>query len=314
LSAGGQDPELEKIPSPPRTQTPKGMPAESRAAKLRRHTRDLARATAGLRHDVESAEHELSREVLERCRVGDELTDAQTDLKKAQRSLAEVREMYKMQERELQDMRAIIESATAASTQAARRASDSAGPTSLEIKKLEGNDKQSLAAVQPSTSTTPRGRTAESCVVTAGEGSPSGMSTLNVTKSPMGFLEDSKRSGDELRNTNVCVEELKGALLQDHKPPVAEAKLWGHLQSENEKLASVIDAVSELGRHVRSPQPTGTVESNLGMPVTGKKGGPSVEERERLAVASAGLPAPAKKKAYSSVLASRPKHYKLYFV
>merc|ERR1712187_375841 len=123
----------------------------------------------------------------------------------------------------------------------------------------------------------------------------------------MGFLEDSKRSatalsyvGEEQRSTNVCVEELKGALLKDHKPPVAEAKLWGHLQSENEKLASVIDAVSELGRHVRSPHPKGEVDSGLGGLAIGKKGGPSREARERIAAAAAGLDAPAKKKAYSS--------------
>merc|ERR1712187_247888 len=137
----------------------------------------------------------------------------------------------------------------------------------------------------------------------------------------MGFLEDSKRSatalsyvGEEQRSTNVCVEELKGALLKDHKPPVAEAKLWGHLQSENETLASVIDAVSELGRHVRSPRPTGVADIGAGGATAGKKGGPSAEERARIAAASAGLGAPAKKQAYSSVLASRPKHYKLYFV
>merc|ERR1712187_768970 len=122
-----------------------------------------------------------------------------------------------------------------------------------------------------------------------------------------GFLEDSKRAatalsfaGEEVKNTQVCVEELKGALLKDHKPPVAEAKLWGHLQSENEKLASVIDAVSELGRHVRSPRPTGEADSGSQLRTMGKKGEPSREARERIAAAAAGLDAPAKKKAYSS--------------
>merc|ERR1712187_931892 len=181
----------------------------------------------------------------------------------------------------------------------------------------EGNGKSSpvLPAVHPSANSAPRNRTAEGNTVAESSGA------VQTTKTPFCYLEDSKRAGnassptgEELKGAPVCVEELKGALLKDHKPPVTEAKLWGHLHSENEKLASVIDAVGELGRHVRSPRQTGAAVSGSGGPTSGKTSGPSDEARVRLAAASAGVAPPEKKKCYSSVLASRPKHYKLYFV
>merc|ERR1712217_246928 len=48
--------------------------------------------------------------------------------------------------------------------------------------------------------------------------------------------------------------ELKDVLMPSSLPSASEAKIWGHLNSENEKLASVIDAVGELSRQVNSPQ------------------------------------------------------------
>merc|ERR1712187_339258 len=71
--------------------------------------RDLMRAATQKRQELEAVEKEYTQEVLQRCRADDELRDAKTELRKAQREHAEMKEMIRLQEKEIKDLKIDID-------------------------------------------------------------------------------------------------------------------------------------------------------------------------------------------------------------
>jgi len=286
-----------RVPTPPPVApTPEGCTPAERAAKLRRDVRDLARANAERRSELEAVERELKQEVLERYRVNDELRDAKFVFSRSQRELREIRDMKKMQEREIQTLRLQLDKLSVKQREPIHPMLAPLPPPGSGGRADQGGAKSSRC---PTADSAPPGRAAS-----------------------QHGAESEARSGSAPAPP-VCVDALKSVLLKDEKLPASEAKLWGHLQSENEKLASVIDAVGELSRELRSPLSArggGSASRDAaGLPPTGAGGAAAQRSKAAKArqVANAAgltiLPMP-KEQAYASVLASRPKHYKLYIV
>eukprot|EP00928_Gymnodinium_smaydae_P014454 TRINITY_DN15292_c0_g1_i1.p1 TRINITY_DN15292_c0_g1~~TRINITY_DN15292_c0_g1_i1.p1 ORF type:complete len:404 (+),score=106.66 TRINITY_DN15292_c0_g1_i1:162-1214(+) len=271
---------------PPLAATPEeGLPPERQVSRWRREVRDLASAVSKKQQELELLNQEASREVLERCRASDELAAARVELKKQQRALNEVRDMYRLQERELEALQSAVASAkeTSAALLAAKR----------------------LAVPPPMPLT--------SSATSAGAAGAGGGAERALPSLPLAPVVKSPPAAE------LSIDELKTSLLRevkDKKAPAAEARLWGRLRDENEKLASVIDAVGELGQQLRAPPKVENIGSGRGSKDGGAShphgAGGSRSARAAVQYASLlGVPRP--KPAYASVLSSRPANYKLYF-
>lgn len=277
------------ITPPPLVDTPENLSPEQRAAKLRRDARDVGRCVADKQKELEAEEREVSREVLERHAANEELRVAKAEFQRAQRSMGEVRDMYKLQEREIQDLLAAIDDVYAPQ------------PTAAEL---------AHAAAQSQLQAQQQRRAAQKAV----ELDDYYGQLPQLTQLPQQAIAEGRCQSEYSREVvpEVSIEELRSALLRGQRPPAAEAKLWNHLQSENEKLVSVIDAVGELGRQLRTPpsQPSGPTAAikALAAPRPRPRGPP----RQPLAASILGLQAPRPLPAYASVLSCRPSSYKLY--
>merc|ERR1711879_430713 len=175
----------------------------------------------------EAVEKEYTQEVLQRCRADDELRNAKTELRKAQREHAEMKEMIRLQEKEIKDLKIDIDLSSSKAVAALRAA---------EVKRERQQQRtQTVAALRAL---------------------PPSMPPMTGIGAPAAKPQDSSCFVGETYEEStqeVSIEELRSALLPDKKPPEAEPRLWSRLQTENEKLVSVIDEIGELGRQIRTP-------------------------------------------------------------
>lgn len=272
-------------PTPPAAPTPEGLSPEEHAAKVRRDVRRLERTTAERRQELDSLNSELAKEVLARCRVQDEVAAAKVEVQKRRRFSQEAKDMVRRQEREIQELRNVLAEAFAAAAAAAsapRPQSEAAGGGAVTVEKAAGGPRPLRKKLD-------------------GSAAPAAAAVVN---------EPASASADEPPSApGLNVAELRGALLPDWQPAPAEAPIWDHLQNENEKLVSVIDAVDELSRQLRA-----------------SRGGLSMAELSDLAAEGDGdarpsadgvppplayfvpchLRPPLRPKVYAAVLANRP--------
>jgi len=304
---------------PPVAAIVEGMTPKEKSETLRNDVAALTKSTAEHRRSLDIVEKEFNSEVLARGRVNDQLSISKMELRKSQRGLGELRDMYRMQTRELDELRAAIDAAqlaqSALTTASATSVNDISGCASAGAHLSVASTAAATAAATKVATPTPRaapmtGRchTSEGYQVSV---PPPGGYLAALSKRAASAAAYGGDGGSSSRDqAAVAVEELKSALMvKEPKAPAAEAKLRDHLHSENEKLASVIDAIGELGRHIRSPKLPQQPHSARG-PGPPE---PSKDDRARAAAAAAGLIAPARQKqAYASVLASRPKDYEIW--
>lgn len=269
---------------PPIPQTPEGLTTEARIAKLRRDIQTLERSTSERRQELDAVNETATKEVLERCRAQDQLRVARSDVQKTRRAIRDAKDMFRIQEKEIQELKQLVAEPTCTTRRASRGAA-----SSKEIPATFGNN----------------GFPPSGAFMTAAE----------MDLAANNFLFGA--SNQPLPGGPLTAAELKGVLLHDALPSASEAKIWGHLKSENEKLASVIDAVGELSRQVHSPRsgkPIGIAtggDSQLVTPVLGVR---SVEDGPSVGLAGCamlGMALP-KQKVYAQVLQTRPKNYKLF--
>eukprot|EP00929_Paragymnodinium_shiwhaense_P030253 TRINITY_DN17167_c0_g1_i1.p1 TRINITY_DN17167_c0_g1~~TRINITY_DN17167_c0_g1_i1.p1 ORF type:complete len:435 (-),score=109.13 TRINITY_DN17167_c0_g1_i1:71-1375(-) len=322
-----------------------GMDEEGRLVKLRKDMRSLGPRLASRKQELEVLEQELNGEILARCAVSEEVRASQAELRKQERELCKVRDMFKLQEREILELQAAIDGfhLRQQGGGAAVASKGVAGAPAAASQKAQPGEGGSSSAPLPAFARAPeRVRTAED--VPGGlrpmlpycpRDVPNKPSTAPGGPRPSGFSHalGDKQAREPLPEP-ISIEELRKALLKDldttrKATPPSEVKLLNHLQTENDKLVEVIEAVGELSRQVRTPQkttragndPADNVSKGLGPPGA-KLTGPTKPAAARTprpngsAVVAASLiggVVPVKKQPYASVLSNRPP-MKIYFV
>lgn len=269
-------------PPPPVPRTPEGLSAEQRLAKLRRDVQRLERLTAEKRQELEDTNAALCKAVLDRCKVQEDLQAVQDEAQNSRKEIRNARGMVRRQERETHELRDAIRRAKAAGAGAAASTEKAAGAALAdkgprngaagaeeEAGPAPGADLVSLekevvaTALREALATEEVRMTPEGTLVTSGSPEAPVDDEVAVVE---GVAADANGlvGGDGPQAeppsprllTTLSMQELKDVLLGGNGNE--------GFRNENEKLASVIDAVGELSRRVHEPGGRSAAEGGEG--------------------------------------------------
>jgi hypothetical protein len=289
-------------PPPPVPPTPEGLSAEQRLAKLRRDVQRLERLTAEKRQELEDTNAALCKAVLDRCKVQEELQAVQDEAQSSRKEIRNARGMVRRQERETHELRDAIRRAKAAGAAAS---TDKAAGAALADKGPRNGaaGAEEEAGPAPGAARVSLEKEVETALRAA-------LAAEEVAVAPEGTLVTSEPPEAPVDDEVAVVEEVAAdanGLVGGHDPQaeppsprvlttlsmqeLKDALLGGNgnegFRNENEKLASVIDAVGELSRRVHEPGGLSAVED--GFP--GGEGacpGPPPDRRDDGAVGGGG--------------------------